>query len=291
MPLSSDNLRGIVLMLAAMAGFAIGDVGIKLLAGALPPGQIMGTMGIVGTIVFAIWTRSRGLPLLPRAIWHKAIALRFAAEIVAGIGMVLSLTLNPLSLVTAILQAGPLVVTMGAALFFGEKVGPRRWLSIFAGLLGVLIILRPGFEGFSAQALWIIVALLGLSVRDLATRAAPAELDNLQVATIGFFALVPTGALLILFGQPPVWPSLGNWGTLGLAIGASIAGYYAVTAAMRVGEIAAVTPFRFSRLLFGLTLGMIIFHERPDALSYAGAGLILAAGLYSAWRERLHRQR
>ncbi|MGI3185774.1 DMT family transporter [Nioella aestuarii] len=291
MPLASDNLRGIFLMLLAMAGFAIGDVGIKLLAGAVPPGQIMGTMGIVGTVVFAIWTRLRGLPLLPRAIWHPAIALRFAAEIMAGVGMVLSLTLNPLSLVTAILQAGPLVVTMGAAYFYAERVGPRRWLSIFAGLVGVLFILRPGFEGFSPQALWIIVALLGLSIRDLATRAAPASLDNLQVATIGFFALVPTGALLILFGQAPIWPTVGNWATLTLAIIATIGGYYAITAAMRVGEIAAVTPFRYSRLVFGLALGMIIFHERPDTLSYVGTVMILSAGLYSAWRERLHSKR
>lgn len=291
MPLASDNLRGIALMLLAMATFALGDVGIKLLSGAVPPGQIMGTMGIVGTIVFAIWTRARGLPLLPRAIWHPAIALRFVAEIMAGVGMVLSLTLNPLSLVTAILQAGPLVVTMGAAYVFGEQVGPRRWLSIFVGLFGVLVILRPGFEGFSPQALWIIVALMGLSIRDLATRAAPASLDNLQVATIGFFALVPTGALLIAFGTPPLWPTIGDWTTLGLAIFATIAGYYAITAAMRVGEISAVTPFRYSRLVFGLVLGLIIFHERPDALSYVGTALILAAGLYSAWRERLHSRR
>lgn len=291
MPLASDNLRGILLMLAAMAGFALGDVGIKLLAGAVPPGQIMGTMGIVGTVVFAIWTRSRGLPLLPRAIWHPAIAVRFLAEIMAGIGMVMSLTLNPLSLVTAILQAGPLVVTMGAAYVFGEQVGPRRWLSIFVGLFGVLIILRPGLEGFSVQALWIIVALLGLSIRDLATRAAPSALDNLQVATIGFFALVPTGALLILFGQAPIWPTAANWTTLGFAIFTTIGGYYAITAAMRVGEIAAVTPFRYSRLVFGLVLGIIVFHERPDILSYVGAALILSAGLYSAWRERLHSKR
>jgi drug/metabolite transporter (DMT)-like permease len=287
MPLASDNLRGIALMLLAMATFALGDVGIKLLSGAVPPGQIMGTMGIVGTIVFAIWTRARGLPLLPRAIWHPAIALRFVAEIMAGVGMVLSLTLNPLSLVTAILQAGPLVVTMGAAYVFGEQVGPRRWLSIFVGLSGVLIILRPGFEGFSPQALWIIVALMGLSIRDLATRAAPASLDNLQVATIGFLALVPTGALLIAFGQAPIWPGFWDWATLGLAIFATIAGYYAITAAMRVGDISAVTPFRYSRLVFGLILGLIIFHERPDALAYVGTSLILAAGLYAAWRERL----
>ena len=275
-------------MVLAMAGFALGDVGIKLLAGAVPPGQFMGTMGIVGTIVFAVWTRARGLPLLPRAVWHPAVGLRFLAEIAAGAGMVLALTLNPLSLVTAILQAAPLVVTMGAARIFGEQVGIRRWSAIAAGLVGVLIILRPGVEGFSPQALWIIVAMLGLAARDLATRAAPRDLENLQLATVGFFALVPTGAILIAFGQAPIWPGAGDWGLLIFTFATTIGGYYAITAAMRVGEIGAVTPFRYSRLVFGLVLGMAIFAERPDALAYAGAALILAAGLYSAWRERLH---
>ena len=285
---ATDNLRGILLMVLAMAGFALGDVGIKLLAGAVPPGQIMGTMGIVGTIVFAVWTRARGLLLLPRAVWHPAVGLRFLAEIAAGAGMVLALTLNPLSLVTAILQAAPLVVTMGAARIFGEQVGIRRWSAIAAGLVGVLIILRPGVEGFSPQALWIIVAMLGLAARDLATRAAPRDLENLQLATVGFFALVPTGAILIAFGQAPIWPGAGDWGLLIFTFATTIGGYYAITAAMRVGEIGAVTPFRYSRLVFGLVLGMAIFAERPDALAYAGAALILAAGLYSAWRERLH---
>ena len=291
MPLASDNLRGIVLMLLAMAGFAFGDVGIKWLSGAVPPGQIMGTMGLAGTVVFAIWTRVRGLPLLPRDIWHPAVALRFLAEIVAGGGMVLALTQNPLSLVTAILQAAPLVVTMGAARFFGEKVGIRRWSAILAGLLGVLIILRPGLSGFDLQALWILVAMLGLAARDLATRATPRALNNLQLATVGFFALVPTGALLTLFGATPIWLTPGNWAVLTFTILTTIGGYYAITAAMRVGEIGAVTPFRYSRLIFGLVLGMVVFAERPDTLAYAGAALILSAGLYSAWRERLHSRR
>lgn len=284
---ASDNLRGILLMLGAMAAFALGDMGIKLMAGAVPPGQIMGTMGLVGTVVFGLWTRARGLPLLPREIRHPAVAIRFVSEIVAGGGMVLALTLNPLSLVTAILQAAPLLVTMGAAQFFGEKVGLRRWSAIAVGMAGVLIILRPGLAGFQPEALWIVVAMTGLAMRDLATRAAPVGLQNLQLATVGFFALVPTGALLIGFGAAPVWPQPLDWGWLALTILATIAGYYAITAAMRVGEIGAVTPFRYSRLIFGMLLGMIVFAERPDGLAWLGAGLILGAGLYAAWRERL----
>lgn len=283
---ASDNLRGIILMLLSMAGFALGDVGIKLLSGAVPPGQIMGTMGLGGTIVFALMTRARGLPLMPREVFHPAVGMRFLAEMVAGAGMILALTLNPLSLVTAILQAAPLVVTMGAAQIFGERIGLRRWSAILVGILGVLIILRPGLQGFSIHALWIVLAMLGLAARDLATRAAPVTLNNLQLATVGFFALVPTGAILLLFGSAPVWPTAGNWATLSVTVLATLGGYYAITAAMRVGEIGAVTPFRYSRLVFGMILGMAIFAERPDLMSYVGAALILGAGLYAAWRKQ-----
>ncbi|WP_071673385.1 DMT family transporter [Nioella nitratireducens] len=284
-----DNLRGILLMTLSMAAFALGDVGVKSLSGIVPPGQIMGTMGAVGTLIFALWTRARGLPLFPREVFHPAVGLRFLAEIVAGTGMVLAITLNPLSLATAILQAAPLVVTMGAALIFGERVGLHRWSAILTGLVGVLVILRPGLAGFNPDTIWVIVAMLGLAFRDLATRAAPKGLNNLQLATVGFFALVPTGLLVTSFTEPPLWPGVVGWGWLGFTILATVAGYYTITAAMRVGEIGAVTPFRYSRLIFGMILGMTLFGERPDGLAYLGAAMILCAGLYSAWRERLRR--
>lgn len=281
-----DNFIGILWMLAAMAAFALGDVGIKLLAGAMPPGQIMGSLGILGTVIFGLWTRARGLALLPRAMWHPAVGLRYLAEIVAGFGMVLALTRVPLSLVTAVLQAAPLVVAMGAALFFGERVGWRRWSAIALGLGGVLIILRPGLAGFDPNTIWAVVAMLGLAARDLATRAAPKTLQTLQLSTFGISALIPCGALLLIFTGAPVSATIVEWSLLLGAILATIVGYYTITAAMRVGEISAVTPFRYSRLVFGLILGILIFAERPDALTYIGAGLILGTGLYSAWRER-----
>lgn len=286
---NKDNLAGILWMLFSMATFAAGDVGIKLLAGAMPPGQIMGSLGLLGTLIFAVWTRARRLDLLPRALLHPAVALRYVAEIVAGCGMVLALTLTPLSLVTAILQAAPLVVAMGAAVFFGERVGWRRWTAILIGLAGVLIILRPGLEGFDPNAIWSAIAMLGLAARDLATRACPRSLNALQLSTFGISALIPTGAILLLFDGPPVPAAPWDWAILLGAILATLVGYYAITNAMRLGEVAAVTPFRYSRLIFGLTLGIALFAERPDALTYLGAALILGTGLYSAWRE--HRAR
>ncbi|MGR3638009.1 DMT family transporter [Alterinioella nitratireducens] len=286
---NTDNLSGILWMLFSMATFAAGDVGIKLLAGVMPPGQIMGSLGLLGTALFAAWTKARGLTVLPPALLHPAVAMRYISEIVAGCGMVLALTLTPLSLVTAILQAAPLVVAMGAALVFGERVGWRRWSAILIGLAGVLIILRPGLAGFDPNAIWAVIAMLGLASRDLATRACPKSLSSLQLSTFGISALIPTGAILLVFTGAPVAAPLQAWAILLGTILATLVGYYAITAAMRVGEVAAVTPFRYSRLIFGLILGIAIFAERPDAATYLGAALILGTGLYSAWRE--HRAR
>ncbi len=282
----ADNLRGILLMLVAMAAFALGDVGIKALAGVVPPGQIMGSLGILGTVIFAFWTRARGLALFPRALWHPAIAIRFAFEVLAGISMVMALTHTPLSLLTAILQAAPLVVAMGGALFFREAVGPRRWAAISVGLLGVLIILRPGLSAFDPNALWAVSAMIALASRDLATRAAPKSLENLQLGTFGIFALVPTGLLLFTVTPGPIWLDVREWVILIFAILVTVGGYYTITAAMRVGEIGAVTPFRYSRLIFGLILGISLFGERPEIWTYVGAILIVGTGLYTIWRER-----
>lgn len=282
---NTDNLSGILWMLFSMATFPAGDVGIKLLAGVMPPGQIMGSLGLLGTALFAAWTKARGLTVLPPALLHPAVAMRYISEIVAGCGMVLALTLTPLSLVTAILQAAPLVVAMGAALVFGKRVGWRRWSAILIGLSGVLIILRPGLAGFDPNAIWAVIAMLGLASRDLATRACPKSLSSLQLSTFGISALIPTGAILLVFTGAPVSAPLQAWAILLGTILATLVGYYAITAAMRVGEVAAVTPFRYSRLIFGLILGIAIFAERPDAATYLGAALILGTGLYSAWRE------
>ncbi len=283
------NLHASLWMVTAMAAFAIEDAVIKHLAGQMPVGQIMLLLGIGGFVAFGLLLRPRGLRLLVPEALRGAVLLRNICEIVGAGGVVLAIALLPLAMVTAILQAMPLVVTLGAALFLGEPVGWRRWAAILVGLAGVLIIIRPGAEDFDPAALVAVVAIIGLAGRDLATRRVPPQIDSLQLAGWGFGMLIPAGLVLLLFGAPPLVPSSAQWGWLVAATAAGMLGYFALVAATRLGDIAATVPFRYSRLVFATLIGLIFFAERPDGWTILGSTLVVGAGLFSFWREMKRR--
>lgn len=285
------NLRASLMMVAAMAGFAVEDAVIKHLAGQMPVGQVMVVLGLGGFLAFGMIARTRGLRLFVPEALRGAVLIRNLCEIVGAGGVVLAIALVPLATVTAILQAMPLVVTLGAALFLGEAVGWRRWGAILAGLAGVLVILRPGAADFDPAALVAVVAVLGLAGRDLATRRVPVRVDSVQLAGWGFGMLVPAGLVVMALGAAPVAPSPVQWFWLTAALAAGMVGYGALVAATRLGDIAATVPFRYSRLVFAMFIGFVFFGERPDGWTLAGSVLVVGAGLFSFWRElRLQRR-
>jgi drug/metabolite transporter (DMT)-like permease len=179
-----------------------------------------------------------------------------------------------------------LVVGAGAALFFGEKVGWRRWAAIAAGFVGVLIVLRPGMEGFRAASLFTVLGMLGFAGRDLATRAAAPVLSNVQLGIYGFFMLIPTGAAMLAVTGGAAMPGAPEVLGLALATLFGVASYWGLTAAMRMGEVSVITPFRYTRLVFALVLGVLIFGERPDAPMLVGSAIIIGSGLYTLARAR-----
>lgn len=280
-----ENLRGIALMVLAMAGFALEDAAIKWVGAELPLGTTVTLFGLGGFLIFTALTVASRQPLITPDTWSRAVGLRAICEVLGRGGYFLGITLTPLVNASTILQATPLVVTIGAAVFFGEKVGWRRWMAILVGLVGVLIVLRPGLEGFMAASLFTIVGLLGFAGRDLATRGAPKSLSNLQLAVYGFAALIPTGLAFSSFTGFDLPQSGAAWAGIGGAIVVGSTAYYALTAAMRIGDVSVVTPFRYSRLLFALILGVLLFGETIDRMTLIGASLVIAAGLYTIARE------
>ncbi|SFE22918.1 DMT family transporter [Roseivivax sediminis] len=281
-----DNLRGISLMVLAMAAFAVEDAFIKAAAHAVPTGQILVTIGAVGGGAFALYARSRGVRLFGPVLWSRAVILRNVTEIFGTLGFVTAITTIPLATASAIAQAVPLVITAGAAFIFGETVGWRRWSAVLAGLAGVLIILRPGLSAFDPNTLWAVLAVVGLAGRDLASRAVPREVSHLQLATYGLLTAIPSGLLLMPFTGAPVMPAPPAAGLLACAIAVGGVAYYAITSATRTGDIAVVTPFRYTRILFALLIGLAVFGEIPDLATLAGAALIVASGTYTLLRER-----
>ena len=282
----SDNQRGSLLMIGSMAGFAVEDAFIKAAARVMPLGLVLVLMGLAGVIVFALMARRLGEPMLPRAFVAPAMLARSAFEVIGRLFYALAIALTPLATTSAILQATPLVVVAGAALVFGERVGWRRWLAVGIGFVGVMVILRPGLEGFSILSLLAVVGLLGFAGRDLATRAAPKGLSNRQLGILGFAVLASAGAIILVVQGELNWPPLRG---LGLTAGAAvfgILGYHALTGAMRTGDVGAVTPFRYTRLLFALILAMALFGEVPDGATLIGAGLIVGSGIFALARGR-----
>lgn len=280
------NLRGSVLMTASMAGFAVEDVFIKAAAKVMPLGQILLIMGIAGVVTFGLMARAKGEPVFPSVFLGRAMLVRSGFEVVGRLFYGLSIALTALSTTSAILQATPLVVVAAAAVIFGEKVGWQRWLAVGIGFVGVLIILRPGLDGFSPLSLLAVVGLLGFAGRDLATRAAPKGLSNRQLGVLGFAVLGLAGAILLGWSGGALMPDLRGLGLLGGASVFGILGYHALTGAMRTGEVSVVTPFRYTRLVFAMILAIAIFGERPDAATWVGAALVVASGIYTLTRSR-----
>ena len=166
-----ENLRGILFMILAMAGFAFEDLFIKMLSAHFPISEVIIILGFTGSIVFLIIALLQRAPIFHKDLLNKHVIIRTICELLGAVFFVTAIALTPLSSATAILQITPLLVTIGAVIFFREKVGWRRWTAVFVGFMGVLLIVRPGFEGFMPASIFALLGALFLAARDLATRA------------------------------------------------------------------------------------------------------------------------
>jgi len=175
---------------------------------------------------------------------------------------------------------------LGAALLFGEQVGHKRWLAVLIGFMGVLMIIRPGLDGFEATSLFAVIATLGFAGRDLATRAASPVLSNMQLGVYGFFVLIPTGLAILIYQNEAIQFSATAAIQIIGAIVFGVVAYNALTIAMRTGDVSVVSPFRYTRLLFALALGIFIFGESPDLLTILGSLLIVLSGGYTLVQAR-----
>lgn len=285
----SDNMRGAMLMMGAMAAFTLNDAFMKSLSDELPLFQALLLRGLATTLFLwgiAQGTRGLRLDLGPRD-W-RLVVLRSLAEVGAAWFFITALFNMPIANVTAILQALPLTVTLAGALFLGEAVGWRRMTAIAVGFAGVLLIVRPGPEGFNLHALYALASVLCVTVRDLATRRLSPEVPSMTVALAGSAAVTAFGAAGCLAGAwVPV--SATAAAQLGGAIVFVILGYVCSVMAMRAGDIGFIAPFRYTSLVWALALGLVVFGHWPDPLTLLGAAIVAATGLFTLWRERRRR--
>ncbi len=286
MPDHPQNARAILLLIAAMAGFAGVDAFVKLASTSQGAGQILFISSAAALLVFWGVLAKAGQPLWSRAALNPALVIRSLGEVVGSVGIVMALTLAPLSTTMALAQAQPLAVVAGAALFLGESVGWRRWAAVGLGLVGVLIIMRPGFGAFDANLLWVLPYIFGLAARDVASRRLPPTISSPFAVAWSMLPMAVAGAIMIPFqgGWQAVGPQVALWYVAMVAC--MFLALWTVISAMRIGDASAVAPFRYSRILFALLIAYTVFDERPDLMTWVGAGLIVGSGVYTFLRER-----
>jgi len=283
----TPNMRGALFMSLSMAGFTFNDSIVKLLTADFNIAQVMFLRGVVATLLMFLLARHKRALRPMRLLVDRWVAFRLLGEVGGTLTFLIGLSHIPLANASAILQALPLAVTMAAALFLSEPVGWRRWGAILVGFTGVLIIVRPGLEGFSPYALMIVGTVIFASVRDIATRKISSAIPSLFLSTITAAAVAVAGLTLIspMGGWKPV--SAVNFGFIALAACTVLVGYQFIIMSMREGDISFIAPFRYTGFIWALVLGMVVFGEYPDAYMITGGGIVIGSGLYTLYRERI----
>ncbi|MEY4302271.1 MAG: hypothetical protein RJB06_678 [Pseudomonadota bacterium] len=274
-------------MIASMAAFAIEDAFLKTVTKQLPVGQVLMMFGAAGLCVFALMARRAGASIFQAQVLTKNMLFRAVFEFFGRLFYVLAIALTPMSSATAILQSAPLFVVLGARIFLREKVDAKTWIAIFLGLFGVLIILRPSAADFSLLSLLALIGTLGFVGRDLFSRTAPSSLTKEVLGFYGFTTMMIAGACYAVWdGKPFVSLQVHQFLMLAAALLAGVFAYTALMTAMRTGSIGAVTPYRYSRLLFGISIGVIVFGEQLDAPMLLGCAIVIGAGLFIGWQNQ-----
>lgn len=281
----ANNLRGIAAMLMSMAAFVGNDALVKLAAGALPMGQVIFLRGVLTSLLcLALLVATEKPDALAKAASPRVVA-RGMADVCAALTFLFALRSMPIADAYAILQFTPLAITAGAALFLGARVGWRRWLATTVGLVGVLIIVRPGGAAFNASSLLALSSIVFSVARDLLTRGISLNIPSMAIA---FASPVLISLTTLAFPMFEDW-QYPSWRLTAFVAAAAVlllAGQHWLISAMRTGEIAVVAPFRYSIIVWSILAGLLIWHELPDRQTFAGIAIVFAAGLYTFLREQ-----
>ncbi|GMG82200.1 DMT family transporter [Paralimibaculum aggregatum] len=290
------------LILIAMTGFALQDVTVKLVAGSISiwQMQLIRSAAVLGLLVVVVHLLGRRHELIPTR-WRWPL-LRALVMTGAYLMFYSSLPFLPLAEAGAAFYVGPLLITLLAALLLGEPIGPRRVAAVIAGFLGVLMIVRPGMEGFRAAALLPVGAATCYALAVVMTRwrcrdqpsFALTFTHNLLYTGLGGLGILAVPLLGLAPESRAAWPFLlEGWLPLGgLALVLLLAtavthlvGMLASLAAYKAAEASRIAPFEYAYLPMMGALDLAIWGAVPDPLSLAGMALIVGAGMFVAWRE------
>ena len=276
----SENFRGAIIMMVCMSAFVLNDAFVRLAGDSLPLAQILFIRGLITTVVLlaiAIYGGLFSSTVSKKDKW--CIFFRSLAEALTTYFLLTAVLNMPFANVTAILQILPMTVTLAAAFVFKEKVGITRITLILIGFFGVLLIINPLVDGFNLYAIYALVAVFLITIRDLITRKISSTVPAILPTVSASFGVLLFSVILLI--NTPLQP-LNTQNTLFILSAAFfiIFGYYTAVLVMRGGEISFISPFRYSAILFALILGLIFFDEKPDKTAFLGIVIVMLAGIF-----------
>ena len=279
--------RAIILMLLCVGVFSLMDAGLKTLSTRYSPFQVAALRGASSLPWLLAWAlATAGVAPLLRVRWSLHL-LRGGLGIAMMGAFVYALRTLPLSTAYSIFFVAPLLITALSVPFLGERVGPRRWIAIAFGLVGVLVVLRPTTQGmFTAAGLAVLLAALGYAVSAITVRVL-ARTDSTQAMVVWLMLLMAVGAGLLAIPQWTPIRAVDGWLIVGIGIAGAL-GQYAITEAFRLGEASLLAPLEYTALVWGVLLDATLWGVLPDAVTWAGAAIIITSGLYLLRRERVH---
>lgn len=279
------NLLGIAAMVGAGASMMCSDVLARVALADIPLSEVVMGRGFVGCLVLTVAGLVQGQLRWHPGILSLPVITRILAEVFAGACFISALARMPVANATAILQFIPLVTTLAAAVLFAEKVGWRRWLAGIVGLVGVMLILKPGTDGFNWWSLLAVAAMSCMATRDLVTSRIDKSIPTFLIGAFSAAGASLSGVAMMPF-MPPVPPTLS---AVGFVTGAGIlqaSGFLCLIVAARNAEMSAIAPFRYFTLLWAILIGYFAWGQVPDPIAWLGIAIVVAAGLYAFSRER-----
>jgi drug/metabolite transporter (DMT)-like permease len=290
MPRLSGNALGIALMILATACFTLNDSLMKLAVVELPPFEALSLRGVMSTLI--------GLPLLylfgfgrdAGAMFGGRVVVRNLLELACALFFVVGLALVPLADLTALGQTSPLLLLLGAAVIFREKLSPLQVGLILLAFVGALLVAQPGGSSFSPYVLLGLGSAAGVALRDLVGRGIPPRLPGLVIAVgAGIVTTVGAGIAALVF-ETLVMPSPLTLLFVAGSGASLVAGHCFLLAAYRAASMGAVAPFLYTATVWALLSGMLIFGSFPNALALVGIGIIVLSGIAVVALERWPRK-
>jgi drug/metabolite transporter (DMT)-like permease len=287
--LANRTTLAIGLTLIAMFAFALMDGLTKVVTQTLPVPQVLWVRNIVFTL-FALALLKWQYP--DKAIRALATSARPGLQLLRGLLLViesavfmLAFKLMPLADVHAVASAAPLMVVALSVPVLKEKVGPRRWAAVLVGFVGVLMIVRPGFQELATPILAALAGAFLWATYQLLVRIA-SRVDQPATSSL-WTAMVGLGATSVIGPLSWVWPDANSWMLLMVVALLGSVAHASLIAALGMTEPSSLQPFTYSLFVWAVVVGYVMFGDVPDRWTFAGATVIIASGIYVWYRERV----